>query len=60
MPKAASQTTGLWLAYQQIQPASLEKATTKAQYIAAFIVQDPSKATFAGIVEQLSASIPAI
>lgn len=39
----------LWLAYQQIQWSSLEKAMIKARYIASFIGQDPSKGTFAGI-----------
>jgi hypothetical protein len=39
----------LWLAYQQIQWASLEKAMTKARYIASFIGQDPARGTFAGL-----------
>lgn len=39
----------LWLAYQQIQWTSLEKAMTKARFIASFIGQEPGKATFAGL-----------
>jgi hypothetical protein len=38
----------LWLAYQQIQWAGLEKAMTKASYVASFIGQEPAGATFAG------------
>lgn len=39
----------LWLAYQQIQWESLEKAMTGATYIASFIGQEPAKGTFAGL-----------
>lgn len=39
----------LWRAYQQIQWASLEKAMTKARFIASFIGQEAGKATYAGL-----------
>ena len=39
----------LWLAYQQIQWATLEKAMTRATWIASFIGQEPGLATFAGV-----------
>ena len=39
----------LWLAYQQIQWESLEKAMTRGRYIASFIGQEPGTSTFAGL-----------
>lgn len=38
----------LWLAYQRIQWQTLEKAMTRGAYIASFIGQKPTKATYAG------------
>ena len=49
LPWLVAERPELWLAYQQIQWASLEKAMAKAQYIASFIGQDPGRATFAGL-----------
>jgi hypothetical protein len=39
----------LFLAYQQIQWRTLEKAMTRARYIASFIGQAPTAASFAGL-----------
>lgn len=49
LPWLVTERPDLWLAYQQIQWASLEKAMTKADWVASFIGQEPGHATFAGV-----------
>lgn len=49
LPWLVTERPDLWLAYQRIQWESLEKAMTKAAHIAAFIGDQPGKATLAGI-----------
>ena len=41
----------LWLAYQRIQWEGLEKAMTRARYIASFIGREAGTATFAGLYQ---------
>lgn len=49
LPWLVEERPDLWLAYQQIQWESLEKAMASAKYIASFIGQEPAKGTFAGL-----------
>lgn len=49
LPWLVVERPDLWLAYQRIQWRTLEKAMTRARYIASFIGQEPVTATFAGI-----------
>lgn len=48
LPWLVGERPDLWLAYQRIQWESLEKAMTKAKYIASFIGQEAAAATYAG------------
>jgi hypothetical protein len=49
LPWLVAERPDLWLAYQRIQWASLEKAMTRAKYIASFVGEEPATATFAGL-----------
>lgn len=49
LPWLVVERPDLWLAYQRIQWASLEKAMTRGRYMASFIGQQPGQASFAGI-----------
>lgn len=49
MPWIVVERPDLWLAYQQIQWPSLEKAMTKASYIVSFVGHEPRMAAFANI-----------
>lgn len=49
LPWLVVERPDLWLAYQQIQWESLEKAMTHGRYIASFIGQEAKTATFAGL-----------
>lgn len=49
LPWLVHERPDLWLAYQQIQWATLEKAMTRGKHIASFIGLEPGRATFAGI-----------
>ncbi|MBC2667338.1 GIY-YIG nuclease family protein [Novosphingobium flavum] len=49
LPWLVVERPDLFLAWQQIQWASLEKAMTRARYIASFVSQDSKAGTFAGI-----------
>lgn len=49
LPSLVEERPELWLAYQQIQWVTLEKAMTKGKHVASFIGLDPGRATFAGI-----------
>jgi hypothetical protein len=49
LPWLVTERPELWLAYQQIQWTSLEKAMVKADWVASFIGQEPGHATFAGV-----------
>jgi hypothetical protein len=55
LPWLVVERPDLWRAYQQIQWDSLEKAMTRARYIASFIGQEAGTATFAGLY-RISAS----
>lgn len=49
MPWLVVERPDLFLAYQRIQWKSLEKAMTRARYVAAFIGEEKQAATFAGM-----------
>lgn len=49
LPWLVSERPNLWLAYQQIQWRTLEKAMTRGRHIASFIALEGSTATLAGI-----------
>ncbi|ANY18628.1 hypothetical protein A6F68_00092 [Tsuneonella dongtanensis] len=49
LPWLVEERPELWLAYQQIQWVTLEKAMTKGSHIASFIGLEPARATFAGV-----------
>lgn len=49
LPWLVAERPDLWLAYQQIQWATLEKAMTRGKYIASFIGQEAGAATLAGM-----------
>jgi hypothetical protein len=49
LPWLVVERPDLWLAYQRIQWRTLEKAMTKATYVASFVGQEPVTATFAGV-----------
>lgn len=51
LPWLVVERPDLWRAYQQIQWESLEKAMTRARFVASFIGQDAGTATFAGLYE---------
>ena len=49
LPWLVVERPDLWQAYQRIQWEPLEKAMKRGRYIASFIGQDPTFATFAGM-----------
>lgn len=49
LPSLVVERPDLFLAHQRIQWPALEKAMTRAKYVASFLGQEPTRATFAGI-----------
>lgn len=49
MPWLVAERPELFLAYQQIQWSTLERAMTKARYLASFVAQETGSATYAGL-----------
>lgn len=49
LPWLVAERPELWLAYQQIQWSTLEKAMTRGTHVASFIGLEPGMATFAGL-----------
>src|ERR1700730_14848873 len=57
LPLLAADKPDLFNAYQQAQPDKLEKAMTRAGYVASFIGHEPRKALFVGLYK-IGASKP--
>ena len=49
LPWLVEERPDLWLAYQQIQWVTLEKAMIRGKFIASFVGLDPGRATYAGL-----------